>query len=249
MFPNILIAGTQKGGTTTLFETLVHHPDVQGARAADTLELIKEPHFFDGNWERGMAWYSGLYDDRGQGIDATPNYLSHEQAHARMAEVVGDARIVISLRDPVSRAYSQYNHYKQDRPRSSSWDWLLSEGTFAENVGAELALDELMEPRYRGFVARGFYMDQIESLLRFYPRERIHVMVMERWAKDPEPALDALLDFLELERVPLPIETRHDRAYTVEPMDASTRRMLSDAFDEPNRRLFAFLLDDIPEWR
>lgn len=47
--PQAIIIGVKKGGTRALLEFLRVHPDVRAVGA--------EPHFFDRNYERGLAWY------------------------------------------------------------------------------------------------------------------------------------------------------------------------------------------------
>ncbi len=140
------------------------------------------------------------------------------------------------------------DHYKQDLPRSRGWDWLRPDGDFQDNITAELALGSPLEPRQRGFVARGYYIDQIESLLRHYPREQIHIMVMEQWTKQPEAAVDELLGFLGLRKLALPVGTAHRRAYTVEELERDTYTLLRRTYDPYNSRLFAFLGRTVEEW-
>jgi sulfotransferase family protein len=249
MLPDILIVGAQKAGTSTIFESLATHPDVQPARDPKSGESLKEVHFFDNGWGHGPQWYGAHYvAHERRGIDATPNYLAFLHAHPRMRETVPDARLVVSLRDPVERAYSQYNHYKQDLPRSRTWDWIAPDGDFTENVRAELDRNAPLDPRYRGLVARGYYIDQLESLLRYYPREQMHVMVMEQWTKRPKAAMDELLRFLRLANAEVPVDTAHGRDYSVEPIEPETRRLLHAVYEMPNQRLFSFLGQPIEEW-
>lgn len=249
MLPDILIIGAQKAATTTIFEALSAHPEVVVPRDPATGQRIKEVHFFDNAWSAGSSWYAACYGDReGRGLDATPNYLAFEHTHARMREVVPAARLVISLRNPIERAYSQFNHYKQIMPCSNSWDWLAPHGDFAENVRAELELEGPLEPRYRGLVGRGYYIDQLESLLRHFPRDQVHVMVLERWRSDPVQTITALLEFLGLPQMELPIGTAHRREHTVGRIKRRTRRLLQSIYEEPNARLFEFLGHEIPEW-
>ncbi len=247
--PDLLVIGAQKAATSTIFEALRAHPDVQVARDPPSGNTTKEVHFFDNAWARGESWYGSHYaESAGRGIDATPNYLSSLKAHARMGALLPEAKLVVSLRSPIERAYSQYNHYKQDLPRSRAWDWLRPDDDFRNNIAAELELGSPLEPKYRGFVARGYYIDQIESLLQYYPREQLHIMVMEQWTKQPEAAVDELLDFLGLRRRALPVGTAHRRAYTVETIERETHTLLQRTYEPYNSRLFALLGRTVEEW-
>ena len=48
--PDFVILGAQRAGSTTLYRALVGHPQVRRA-------LLKEIHYFDLNYERGLRWY------------------------------------------------------------------------------------------------------------------------------------------------------------------------------------------------
>jgi hypothetical protein len=83
-------------------------------------------------------------------LDATPQYLVSLNKHKSMAKAFPDARIVISLRNPVDRAYSQYNHYMQMLPKTEDWDWQAPGGSFADNVYPELDAHDATTPPKSG---------------------------------------------------------------------------------------------------
>ncbi|HLF04873.1 MAG TPA: sulfotransferase, partial [Dehalococcoidia bacterium] len=86
--PNFCIIGAQKSGTTSLAYYLRAHPDV-------FLAPGKEVHYFNANFEKGTEWYKSRFAGAGKQKavgDATPNYLAHPQAPARMAGVIPDAK-------------------------------------------------------------------------------------------------------------------------------------------------------------
>ena len=89
-FPSALIIGTQKGGTTFLFDYLVQHPDVLPP-------LNKEIHYFDLNYARGVTWYRARfpysYQLRGRAmtLDASPYYLAHPLVPQRVTDLPGAA--------------------------------------------------------------------------------------------------------------------------------------------------------------
>ena len=114
--PDFLIIGTQRGGTTSLYDYLSEHPCIAGA-------VKKEIEFFDLNYHRGIGWYRAhfpsvlerLYARRARGRklvtgEATPYYLFHPHAPRRMQEAAPESRLIILLRNPVERAYSHYWH-------------------------------------------------------------------------------------------------------------------------------------------
>ncbi|QDT02804.1 Sulfotransferase domain protein [Rubripirellula lacrimiformis] len=244
--PSLLIAGAQKCGTSTLHACLTAHPDVQAAISPDTGKEVKEIDFFMDHWSRGIDWYQSHFTDPDRkGIDATPNMICSPLAHSRMAALIPDARIIVTLRDPVARAFSQFNHYTQELDESRDWDWLLPGASFADNIQAEF---ETTRASWYGILNRGMYLQQIDSLLRHFPRSQIHLMVMEQWNADPQQHFDTMLQFLGLEPQRLPTIVSHMRPYTVPPLDSPTAEILRQRYRPHNEALFEFMGQSIDQW-
>src|SRR6187200_1451927 len=104
--PDFLVIGAQKAGTTALYAYLRWHPGITGPS-------WKEVSFFDRHWWRGEAWYRGQFPLRAGGRlvgEASPSYLFHPLAPERARSLVPDAKLIALVRNPVDRAYSQYQH-------------------------------------------------------------------------------------------------------------------------------------------
>src|SRR3712207_6690007 len=102
--PDFVIIGTQRGGTTSLYHYLSKHPEVLPA-------LRKEIHFFDLNFDRGLDWYLAHFarqDQPGLVGEASPLYMFHRDVPERVRRVLPNAKFIALLRNPVDRAYSQY---------------------------------------------------------------------------------------------------------------------------------------------
>jgi hypothetical protein len=150
------------------------------------------------------------------------------------------------LRDPVERAYSQY---QQEYARGFE-----DAGTFEQAIDLEpgrLAGERermLADPAYdsyalqhHSYVARGEYVDQLRAWREHYPEEQLLVLRAERFFADPAAVYAEVLRFLGL---PDPPETPPVRAYNARPskeMRAETRARLVAHFAEPNRRLEEYL--------
>ena len=119
VLPDFLIAGAKRGGTTSLWKWLQQHPGVLPMFPA--VQQIKSPHFFDIHWTRGERWYRSHFPtraavDRAAGRlgyrpvvgEASPYYMFHPFAPERVAATAPDAKVIMLLRDPVDRAYSNF---------------------------------------------------------------------------------------------------------------------------------------------
>ncbi|KAJ8600470.1 hypothetical protein CTAYLR_001480 [Chrysophaeum taylorii] len=104
-FPSLIIAGAQKCGSTALTGYLLHHPGIRFARH-------KELHYFDKNESLclGSLFYLAQFPARGEFLtaEATPFYLADPRACARIHAQLPWAKLVVVVREPISRARSEY---------------------------------------------------------------------------------------------------------------------------------------------
>src|SRR6476659_1140977 len=117
--PNLIVIGAQKCGTSGLHYYLSLHPEVSMSRP-------KELNFFiaERNWPRGLDWYRRHFDPRARiRGESSPNYTAypqHEGVPERMHELIGDARLIYLVRDPLERIAAHWVHnYAKRRERGS----------------------------------------------------------------------------------------------------------------------------------
>ncbi len=198
--PDFLIIGAQKGGTSSLFYYLSQHPQVLPAAQ-------KEVHYFDMHYRKGPWWYRSFfpYKDTGKMTgEASPCYLFHPTTPERVRRLLPGVRLIVLLRDPVRRAYSQYQMMRL-------WGF-ESLPTFAEAIRAEERRlhgeFEKMRTRkyYRsfayenfGYLARSRYSQQLDRWLQYFPREQFLVLRSEAFFEAPATTLARVYDFLGLQ--------------------------------------------------
>ena len=238
--PDFLVIGAQKAGTTALYAYLRWHPGVTGPS-------WKEVSFFDRHWWRGEGWYRGQFPLRSAGRlvgEASPSYLFHPLAPDRVRSLVPHVKLVALLRDPVARAYSQYQHeVALGREPLGFEDALAAEEERTRGEVERLVADPHAFSRAWWdftYVARGRYAEQLERWLDVFARDQLLVVRTEDLADRPAETYAEILGFLgaaphALEAYPRVFE----RAY--EPMRAGTRAALEREFAEPNRRLEVLL--------
>jgi hypothetical protein len=238
--PDFLVIGAQKAGTTALYAYLRWHPGITGPS-------WKEVSFFDRHWWRGESWYRGQFPLRRRGRligEASPSYLFHPLAPERARVVVPDARLVAILRNPIERAYSQYQHeVALGREPLSFEDALQAEEERTRGEVERLTADPRAFSRAwwdHTYAARGLYAEQLERWLAVFPREQLLVVTTDELGERAADAYASILRFLgalphELDDYPRVF----DRDYA--PMDPRTRQALAARFAEPNRRLEALL--------
>jgi hypothetical protein len=172
VLPNFYILGAQKCGTSWLTSMLSQHPEIFISRR-------KELHYFNRteNYERGREWYERHFRDCGSAIaigEATPNYLAvtstGESAKIieRILALTPDARFIVSLRNPVTRAVSALLHHIREG-RLSPW----------VNLDAEFDLIFSRRHSYPDVLEFGCYNKQIRSFLRHFPVDRFAFIIYE----------------------------------------------------------------------
>lgn len=191
--PTYLIAGAMRSGTTSLNAYLREHPDVFVAR-------LKEVHFFDQNFHRGIEWYQEHFTEAGDSIavgEASPAYLYDPDAAERIATTLPDVKILLLLRDPVTRAHSHYWHNRSvGRERMTFEDALAAEDS-------RMARNDRDRWRY-SYADRGRYARQIENMLAHIPKERILVQTFDELTTDPVTLYRRTCRFIEVSEDFLP---------------------------------------------
>lgn len=122
MLPNFIVVGAPRSGTTALHYSLQSHPDV-------TMSRTKEPNYFAfDNGQADIPWtlaeevlegfiersvtdldaYEALFEAAPAVGEASPFYLRCPGAPERIKHAIPDCKIIIILRQPVTRAYSDF---------------------------------------------------------------------------------------------------------------------------------------------
>jgi hypothetical protein len=256
LLPSFLIIGAQRGGTTSLFGALTRHPDVRGPTAGeDFVRLRKEVHFFDHRFENGLDWYRSFFplsverrvaQLRGRDLvpgESTPYYLFHPEVPSRVAASLPDVRLIALLRNPVERAYSNYQHRRRAGHEKLSFEEALAAEDKRLAGGDELLLTD---KRYRKhhynhtYFRRGLYAEQLEGWLALFPREQLLVLRSEDFFAQPTEIYAEVLDFIGVRRWPLS-RIRHRNKASYAPIDPALRAELEERYAEPNARLAELL--------
>jgi hypothetical protein len=238
--PGAMIIGAMKCGTSSLHNYLVQHPDV-------VEPLRKEVHYFDVNFGCGERWYRahfGREDEPGLNLDSSPYYLYHPLVPQRAHALLPDARLIVLLRDPVRRAYSQYWHQVHQKRETLSFEDAIAAETDRVGVEAErLARGEIersvVHQRF-SYLGRGRYAEQLEAWLGVYPAGQLRVWRFEDLIADPLVVTNDVLAWLGL--APLArarLEPRNTRRYP--PMAEATAARLREYFAPHNAALEALL--------
>jgi hypothetical protein len=250
LMPSFIMIGVSRCGTTSLFRTLLQHPQVRRA------VLHKGVNYFDLNYYRGMRWYRSHFPvaeiARRQtarhggpvAFEASGYYLYHPFALERLARDLPRTKLVVMVRDPVERAFSAYKHeYSRGFEHESFGKALeLEDERLAgeiDRMRADIRYESLPH-RHHSYRHRGHYAEQLERAFTLFPREQVHVINSETYFRQPAQEYQKLLTFLDL-RSHEPTGFRQVNAEPSGSLPAETRQMLEEYYAPHDERLIKLL--------
>lgn len=245
--PNFIVVGTQKGGTTELYDQLALHPQIEPAFA-------KEVHFFDANFHKGLDWYTAFFPPIPDGYlrrppvsltgEASPCYLFHPDVARRVRETLPQVKIILMLRNPVDRAYSQYHHEVRLGYETLPFEMALEHECMRLQGEKDKILedDSYYSPRYMhySYQSRGIYVDQVKPWFELFPPEQLLVLKSEEFFSHTPAIMSFVYDFLGIDEVETAKSKRH-KSFPYPKMDKHLRQHLHEYFEPYNQKLYDFL--------
>jgi hypothetical protein len=194
---DVVIAGVNKAGTTSLFVSLSTHPDVTPSSIKETGYFLParygEPLAPTSVWD---TYFAGVNSGRVR-LEATPSYFyGGDRVATAMRERLVNPRILLVFREPVSRAISFFT-YQKVRLRFPA-DYPIEEYLA---VADRLNDDDFLDPdneRYMAFRG-GCYADYLPGWLETLGTERIDVLDFAALIGDPAGTLRSTSEWLGLD--------------------------------------------------
>ncbi|XP_010873210.1 heparan sulfate glucosamine 3-O-sulfotransferase 4 [Esox lucius] len=183
--PQAIIIGVKKGGTRALLEALRVHPDVRA--------VGNEPHFFDRNYEKGLDWYRDLMPSTLEGqitMEKTPSYFVTSHAPKRIHTMARDIKLIIVVRNPVTRAISDYTQTLSKKPEIPTFEVLAFKNRTLGLIDASWSALRI-----------GIYALHLETWMQYFPLSQMHFVSGERLIIDPSGEMAKVQDFLGLKRI------------------------------------------------
>ncbi|KPI91574.1 Heparan sulfate glucosamine 3-O-sulfotransferase 5 [Papilio xuthus] len=200
--PQALIIGVRKCGTRALLEMLYLHPMVQKASG--------EVHFFDRdeNYALGLDWYRSKMPLSFKGqitIEKSPSYFVTPEVPERVRAMNSSVRLLLIVREPVTRAISDYTQLRSRATPSAPAHALVAGHTPHQALDAAKPFEHLaispdgsINVAYRP-IAISLYHAYLHRWLEVFPREQILVVNGDQLIEDPVPQLRRIEKFLGLE--------------------------------------------------
>jgi hypothetical protein len=185
--PDFLVIGTMRGGTSSLYKYLESHP---GTAAS----LRKEVRYFsDFYGDRDLNWYRAHFPFTMNRLafEASPDYLWHPDVPKRVADTLPGVRLVVLLREPLTRARSEHTHWAARQSEVRTFD--------------DAVRDEAARGLNPGYLARGDYLSrslygaQLQRWLEHHSPDMIGVFDSDRLFSNTAACLADIARFLGLD--------------------------------------------------
>lgn len=189
--PTFLGIGVPRAGSTWLRDLLASHPAIY------LPPHRQEIHFFNQHYERGLPWYEKLFPpevraSRYQAIgEITPQYLYCPLCPERIARLPSITRLILILRNPIDRAYSDYGFQVRDKNYQGSFKDYLAAYPFA--------------------LQAGFYSQKLRDYLHYFHKNQMLVLIYEQATADVPQTKDSLARFLNISVDQFPLTAGSER--------------------------------------
>jgi hypothetical protein len=174
--PDFIIIGAAKAATTWIVHQLQQNPGV--------FLPGPEPHYFSREYERGVDWYARWFSDALplQTVgEKSADYLADPKAAQRIADLMPKVRLIVQLRNPIERAYSDYC-------------MLYRRGTVTSPPEAYLRRGS---ERSR-FLDDGLYHQHLSRYIALFPPEQLNLILHEDIKREPETVIANICDYLDI---------------------------------------------------
>lgn len=200
-----IIAGERRSGTSTLAKWIENHPEVYLYPKVDKAffvekELRGRMEWMDGKVDsEGWNDYSSkneylkIFEERPEGViewgEKSADYFFWEPCLDRINNYFPDAKIILTFRNPVNRAWSHYcNEFGKGRESLSFENAIKAESDRSSK--SDYARHHL------SYLERGKYINSLKRWHSVFSANQIHVVILEELIQNPEKVLKDIYEFM-----------------------------------------------------
>lgn len=196
-YPNFLIIGAAKSGTTSLYQYLSQHPEIY-------MSPFKEPNFFSAmcvpkelahllrvitDLEEYQKLFDGVTKEKAFG-EATTYYLAYPQVAEKIYQHIPNVKLIVILRNPAERAYSAFTYALQLRTESCQ--------SFEEALTKDQERKK-QNNTYKMYREMGCYFALLQNYYKLFSKEQIKVCLYDDLRQNPRELLKDIFQFLEVD--------------------------------------------------
>jgi hypothetical protein len=188
---DIVIAGFQKAGTTSLKNYLGQHPEI-ATHFQKEMTFFSVSNEFDLGFEKAIERYYSEYNRQPHLLAKHATLIRNIENIKRLYQHNPHCKIIVTLRNPVERAYSSYLMEITNGSLREAFDDVLKEGFHNYEKGES-------DWRYNVFIKLGEYVAYLDQLTSIFPKEQVLVLPIEKFYSNAYETMEEMLQFLDLE--------------------------------------------------
>lgn len=217
---DLFIAGVQKSGSTSLYQYLVQHPDLLSHPQKEMTFFYNDDEYAQGYESAFQRYFHNASEVEYKKVMAKHILvLSSRKALDRLWAHNPESKLVVVLRDPISRAYSAYWYARRlGREGRTTFEQAIADEIKKIYTGAENNLD-------MAYLYGGQYSDHLRYAMSLFPRESIHVYTTDRLRNFATQICNDL--FASIKLCPHPVQA----TYTHNEFAMARSEYLAKAFD------------------
>jgi len=251
MLPDFIIFGVSRSGTTSLYQYLAQHPNIEPC-------VVKEPRFFDMYYDRGIDWYRMNFPSKWQKFiftkfkhkkfitgEASGAYLQNPHAPKRIHDLNPNIKLILLLRNPVDRAFSHYKRKMKNGSEKLSFEEVIDqEQSRIEGEQEKMEKNEkYYSTIYHGlsYITTGLYAIRLKRWLEYFSLKQILVLENGEFSRDPEKVYNQAIEFLGLPKWKLPKYEKFSKQRLSVDMNPKTRKKLLEYCKPFNEELYSLI--------
>ena len=189
--PDIYIIGTQKSGTTTLYDWLAQHPQIYGHPLAKDYPYFSNTSVFNEGAIRFFSFFRNAPREK-RILGGEANAMYAPLALQRMHQLMPDAKLITLLRDPVERAYSGFAYAVERLMENRSFEQAIRD----EMEGKIYVHEDALQ---RDYLGHGRYAEQLERVYSYFHRDQVKVVIFEEFKASPQTVLADIFRFFDID--------------------------------------------------
>ena len=169
----------------------------------------------------------------------TPFYFWNKDAIKRISKLIPNCKIIMIFRNPVDRAYSNYQLGKRENKDNLSFEKTIEIEKEIINNG----LEKLNFSEPRTYLIKSLYSLQLKNWLTSFSKNQLYFLSTEQLSSKPNETMSGIFNFLELPQYTL-LKFKKQKQAIYPEMNNSTRKDLLEFFKSHNKELFSLIGKD-----
>ena len=238
MLPSFLIIGGSRSGTTSLFAHLIEHPNIIPGS-------MKEVYFFQYFTNNKTSFYRSQFPIKRKNLitcDSTSSYFVHPLIPARVHKLLPSAKLIVILRNPVERAYSEF-HYTValGLELTENFEDVIKSELKRIEIGNKKPELKIENTNYKHFtfshLRDGLYAQHLERWLKFFSKEQLLVLHTKDLYTNLDQTLSETFEFLNLPKYQIENRIEKNKIDKIRPLAGHEQNVYKN-IDSKTRTLF-----------